>query len=131
MLQTLLKRNLGFALFQEIEKTKIALTECDDARLIFHGDEISLDELITLTHFKHYTDSARSEIGSALDEVLIRAGCRDRDIDAVFLTDGSSLVRDIRGLFRKKFGEERIRTGDIFTSVARGLAFSAPFEYAE
>ena len=131
MLQTLIKKNMGFALFQEIEKTKIALTERDDARLIFHGDEISLDELITLTHFKHYTDSARSEIGSALDEVLIRDGCRDRDIDAVFLTGGSSLVRDICGLFTKRFGEERIRTGDTFSSVARGLAFSAPFEYAE
>ncbi len=131
MLQTLIRRNLGFALFQEIEKTKIALTECDAARLIFNGDEISLGEFITLTHFNHYTESARSAISSALDEVLIRAGCRDSDIDAIFLTGGSSLVRDIRNLFTKKFGEERIRTGDTFTSVAKGLAFSAPFEYGE
>ena len=31
----------------------------------------------------------------------------------------------VRGIFKERFGEERIRTGDEFISVARGLALRA------
>jgi len=43
----------------------------------------------------------------------------------VFLTGGSSLVPAVRRIFKVRFGEERIRTGNEFISVARGLALRA------
>ena len=46
-------------------------------------------------------------------------------IDSVFLTGGSSFVPAVRRIFIERFGAERIRMGDEFTSVARGLAVRA------
>jgi hypothetical chaperone protein len=46
-------------------------------------------------------------------------------IDSVFLTGGSSFVPAVRRIFIERFGAERIRMGDEFTSVARGLALRA------
>jgi hypothetical chaperone protein len=47
---------------------------------------------------------------------------RPGEIDSVFLTGGSSFVPAVRKIFVERFGAERIRMGDEFTSVARGLA---------
>jgi hypothetical chaperone protein len=43
----------------------------------------------------------------------------------VFLTGGSSFVPAVRRIFTARFGAEKIRTGDEFTSVARGLALKS------
>jgi hypothetical chaperone protein len=43
----------------------------------------------------------------------------------VFLTGGSSFVPAVRRIFIERFGADRIRMGDEFTSVARGLALRA------
>jgi hypothetical chaperone protein len=40
----------------------------------------------------------------------------------VFLTGGSSFVPAVRRIFESRFGADRIRAGNEFTSVARGLA---------
>ena len=67
--------------------------------------------------------------------ILLDAGCVDRlmatvalkpaAIDSVFLTGGSSFVPAVRRIFIERFGADRIRLGDEFTSVARGLALRA------
>jgi hypothetical chaperone protein len=46
-------------------------------------------------------------------------------VDRVFLTGGSSFVPAVRRIFANRFGEDRIQTGNEFTSVARGLALRA------
>jgi hypothetical chaperone protein len=43
----------------------------------------------------------------------------------VFLTGGSSFVPAVKKIFEARFGEKRIRGGNEFTSVARGLALKA------
>jgi hypothetical chaperone protein len=48
-----------------------------------------------------------------------------KDVDMVFLTGGSSFVPAVRKIFEARFGEKRIRGGNEFTSVARGLALTA------
>jgi hypothetical chaperone protein len=48
-----------------------------------------------------------------------------RNVDRVFLTGGSSFVPAVRRIFASRFGEERIRGGNEFTSVAHGLALRA------
>nr|MCU0326043.1 Hsp70 family protein [Spirosomataceae bacterium] len=46
------------------------------------------------------------------------------DIDVVFLTGGTSMVRPLRERFVQHFGSDKIKTGDNFNSVAMGLAYS-------
>jgi len=36
----------------------------------------------------------------------------------------------VRRLFARKFGEERLRTADAFTSVVEGLGRAAPMKFA-
>jgi hypothetical chaperone protein len=43
----------------------------------------------------------------------------------VFLTGGSSFVPAVRRVFEGRFGSDRIRSGNEFTSVAVGLALKA------
>ena len=54
-----------------------------------------------------------------------RAGVKSADVDAVFLTGGTSFVPAVRRIFDARFGAERVRSGNEFTSVARGLALRA------
>jgi len=50
---------------------------------------------------------------------------KPKDIDMAFLTGGSSFVPAVRRIFETRFGAQRIRAGNEFTSVARGLALKA------
>ena len=51
---------------------------------------------------------------------------RATNVDAIFMTGGSSFVPAIRKLFAQKFGAGTpIRAGQEFTSVAEGLAIDA------
>ena len=60
-----------------------------------------------------------------VDELLKAAGIHPRSVDRVFLTGGSSFVPAVRRIFETRFGEDRIRGGNEFTSVAHGLALRA------
>ena len=62
---------------------------------------------------------------SKLDELLAKTGVEPSRVDRVFLTGGTSLVPAVRRIFEQRFGEDRIRTGNEFISVARGLALRA------
>jgi hypothetical chaperone protein len=46
-------------------------------------------------------------------------------VDRVFLTGGTSFVPSVRRIFTNRFGDDRIRSGNEFTSVAYGLALRA------
>ena len=60
-----------------------------------------------------------------MDSLLQRTSVARDDVDAVFLTGGSSFVPAVRRLFVSRFGEHKIRAGNEFTSVAMGLAWKA------
>jgi len=64
------------------------------------------------------------KIAECVDGLMRKASVDARDVDAVFLTGGSSYVPAVRALFESRFGG-RIRTGNEFTSVVRGLALAA------
>ena len=56
---------------------------------------------------------------------MAECGVDPCDVDAVFLTGGSSLVPAVRGLFYERFGADKLRGGGELTSVAGGLALRA------
>ncbi len=53
------------------------------------------------------------------------------DIETVFLTGGTSLLPSLRQAFLARFGAAKIRNGNEFTSVADGLALSAPLFFPD
>ncbi|WP_394992520.1 Hsp70 family protein [Emticicia sp.] len=124
-LQTLIEANLGYVLFKQIEKVKIDLTAIDNAILEFNEHEISIDEPISIQDFENeIIDKNVQKIENYLQEFLSQNQINNKDIDVVFMTGGTSLVRPLRNIFVKRFGENIIKSGDNFNSVAMGLAYS-------
>jgi hypothetical chaperone protein len=80
---------------------------------------------VTRVEFEGWIAEELRSIEGSIDSLLETSGVRPRDIDRVFLTGGSSFVPAVRRIFVQRFGEERIRGGNEFTSVAHGLALRA------
>lgn len=124
-LVTLIEQNLGYHLFKEVEKTKIALATEDEADFLFQVEEIDITEKVNIEEFeKEIIAEELNKIEEYLDAFLQRNKQSFEKIDAVFITGGSSRARALRKIFELKFGKEKIKSGDDFNSVAMGLAFS-------
>ena len=75
--------------------------------------------------FEDWILRERDQISRCVDRVLNAAGVEPNRIGSVFLTGGSSFVPAVRRIFESRFGDNKIRAGNEFTSVARGLALKA------
>ncbi len=129
--RALIKENQGFALFQVIEAAKIALTSETTTPLTFSHPKIPIKLEVTRPEFDHYTANLTGQIAGYLDHFLAEANLTPADIETVFLTGGTSLIRSLRQEFVNRFGQDKIRDGDEFTSVADGLALSAPLFFPQ
>jgi hypothetical chaperone protein len=124
-LSTLIEEDLGYQLHQAVQRVKFELSHAESAVFRFHDGSMELEIPVTRTEFEGWiTDELRS-IERCVDELLETSGVSPRDVDCVFLTGGSSFVPAVRRIFTKRFGEQRIRSGNEFTSVAHGLALRA------
>lgn len=119
-LHDLVMYNLGFRLYRAIEQAKVTLSTQKKATLEFDEERISIHETITRDEFDAASAHLITELEETTDELLSRVPSSVK-IDSVFLTGGSSHVPAVRRLFAAKFGEERLRTADAFTSVVEGL----------
>lgn len=129
--QALVRENQGFALFQVIEAAKIALTQGVTTPLKFDHPRIPIDLRVTRSQFTRYTADLTGQITGYLDQFLADAALTPAAIETVFLTGGTSLIPSLRAEFSQRFGEARIRDGNEFTSVADGLALSAPLFFPQ
>ena len=124
-LSELIEADLGYQLHQAVQRTKIALSQQDQADFAFRDHGFNLHASVTRTEFESWIRPDVAAIEQAIEEVMSRSGEDDLSVDRVFLTGGSSLVPSVRRIFESRFGPERIRAGDEFTSVASGLALRA------
>ena len=72
--------------------------------------------------------SARALLARVVDcasECVRRAGLASGDIDAIYLTGGSSALRPFLALLAKRFPGTPLVEGDLFGGVASGLAYAA------
>jgi hypothetical chaperone protein len=121
-LYDLVEENLGYRLFRAIEGAKIRLSSADETRIEFHEARIHVDAPITRAEFERLSAPLLDELDACATRLLERAQLGAGQIQSVFLTGGSSQIPAVRQLFAARFGEERLRTADAFTSVAEGLA---------
>ncbi|NMO20621.1 Hsp70 family protein [Pyxidicoccus fallax] len=119
-LYDLVMDNLGYRLFRAIEAAKVQLSKVEQTTLDFEEARISLHEPITRAEFEEFSKPLLDELEQCTEGLLARHPEAEH-IDAVFLTGGSSQIPAVRQLYVRRFGEERVRTADAFTSVAEGL----------
>lgn len=124
-LQTLVEKNLGYLLFKQVEQAKFGLTAEDLAAFTFEESGIHIQEMITIEDFESVIIHKNVEkIDRYLQDFLKRNAVSPADIDAVFLTGGTAFVRPLQHIFYRIFGEDRVKSGDHFNSVATGIAYS-------
>jgi hypothetical chaperone protein len=121
----LVQHDLGFYLHRAVQKTKAALSRADSDRLVFQDGDVELSALVTRAEFERWIAEELSGVEQKVEALLRKTGIDAKDVDMVFLTGGSSFVPAVRRIFERRFGAKKIRTGDEFTSVARGLALRA------
>jgi hypothetical chaperone protein len=124
-LYDLVEENLGFQLFRAIERAKVELSSKAETLLHFDAARIQIRERITRVDFERFTAPLIDRLDACVTRLLTRTGVGPEGVDAVFLTGGSSQIPSVRRLFARRFGEEKLRTADAFTSVAEGLGRGA------
>jgi hypothetical chaperone protein len=121
----LIEHDLGFELYRAIGDLKARLSVAEEARFVFSRAGIEIDAVVTRKDFEFWIAGDLAKIAQAMDRAVAKAGLKFADIDAVFLTGGTSFVPAVRALFLERFGEKRLHIGDAFQSVASGLALIA------
>ncbi len=123
-LYDLVMDNLGYRLFRAIEAAKVRLSSEEETVLEFDEARIHLNERITRAGFEAASEPLLQELRQVTEGLLERCSGAG-EVDAVFLTGGSSQIPAVRRLYVERFGEARVRTRDAFTSVAEGLGRAA------
>jgi hypothetical chaperone protein len=126
---TLIDEDLGYQLHQAVQQLKFELSRADTAEFRFRDSashpSIDLRIPVTRTEFEKWIETDLQSIQICVDSLLKTSGIDARAVDRVFLTGGSSFVPAVRRIFETRFGKDRIRGGNEFTSVAYGLALRA------
>jgi hypothetical chaperone protein len=120
-----INEDLGFQLHRAVQKVKSDLSNEPVARFKFSDGMVDLDAVVERRSFEQWISEELDQIARCVDSLLDSSGVVPRDVDMVFLTGGSSFVPAVKSIFETRFGKKRIRGGNEFTSVARGLALKA------
>lgn len=121
---TLIDENLGYSVFHAIEQTKIGLSSLDSSLFTYSKSGIEIDEMITVEEYESIINRDILKISDYLDVFLASSKIDTKEIDCLFLTGGTSMVPAIRDLFKTRFPDIPLNSGDNFVSVAKGLAYS-------
>ena len=122
---TLIEEDLGYQLHQAVQQVKFELSRSLSAEFRFRDGSMDLRIPVTRREFESWIENDLQAIEDSIDKLLNASGIHPRAVDRVFLTGGSSFVPAVRRIFETRFGKERIRSGNEFTSVAHGLALRA------
>ena len=122
--------DLGYELHQSVQKAKYELSQQEHTHFTFRdgapgSSTIDLRIPVTRSQFDSWIVEDLAAIEQNIDALLKSTGVKPDDIDRVFLTGGTSFVPAVRRIFTSRFGPDRTRGGNEFTSVAQGLALSA------
>ena len=122
-LMTVLEERYGHRLASEVEQAKI------DSSIRDSSVSIDLSYLDAGLAAPLSPDDMSQQLTPLLSDVVAcahacvkRAGLRSSDLDAIYLTGGSSALRPFQRALRKSFAGVPLVEGDLFGGVASGLA---------
>ena len=119
---TLVECQLGFPLFDEIEKTKVKLGSSPEAQFTYNYPGIKIDQTVTATGFNQSLTPSVDEIMAIMMDVFKQSGLGVNDVAQVCLTGGTSQLPLLRSRLADIFGKEKLVEYNIYQSVVNGLA---------
>jgi hypothetical chaperone protein len=117
-----LEADAGYAMYRAVSAAKMQLSQADAGTLSLHVAGVDIEKTIKRSEFEKWIAPELEEISACVDRALGQAGLKEAEVDRVFLTGGSSFVPAVREIFAKRFGADRIETGDQLVSIAYGLS---------
>ena len=121
----LLDEQLGFSVFEEIERTKRRLSESESTQFSFEYPDLEIKELIHRKEFDSYIEERVGRILTSLDETVKRAQVKYSDIDVVCCTGGTAKVPLIQQGLLQRFGQAEVLQHNHFHSIVQGLSEKA------
>lgn len=124
-LNSLVVNNLGFALYEEIDRAKKGLSVSEETQIGFYAKSVEISETFLRRDFEAIIAEDVVTISREIEQTLRAAGVGSADVDFVVTTGGSSIIPAIGELLKRKFGKWKLKSRETFTSVAVGLALRA------
>lgn len=119
---TLVESQLGFPLFNEIEKTKIKLGKIAESNFQYEFPGISIDQPVTRVGYEESVNQTVDDIMNTMMDVFTQSGLKPSDVDEVILTGGTSQFPMLQQRLEAVFGREKLLEHNIYQSVVNGLA---------
>src|SRR5262249_33976092 len=126
-----LEQRKGHELLAGIEAAKIELSHADLATLDLATGVVGLSLQITPADLEAAVGDSLRRIRSRIDKVLRMAGLAPDSVSAVFLTGGATRMPSVQGSIAAAVPTARLIAGNVFGSVATGLALDAAKRFAE
>lgn len=124
-LEDLIVYNLGFGLFEVVNRSKKGLSDSLTEKISFHQKAIQIEENISRLEFETMISDLLTGISECVAEGLKLSGLEEENVDRVVMTGGSSLIPIVRSRLEQKFGPDKVTNMDAFTSVVQGLGIKA------
>ena len=124
-LRDVIEQRQGHALAGRVEEAKVALTEAQNVGLDMYG-VAGLPKIgVSREDFHAAIREAVERITQTAQETVVQAGLKAGDIQAVFLTGGSTQIPLVKESILGMFQHARVVQGDMFGSVGMGLTLHA------
>jgi hypothetical chaperone protein len=124
LMQVLTERH-GHLMAHEVEQAKIRCSVTDaDTRIDLSLIELGLQAALGVADMHAHLAGLLARTVACARECVQAAGLTDRQIDAIYLTGGSSALRTFQRALQTAFPGVPLVEGDLFGGVASGLAYS-------
>ncbi len=124
-LESLVSSNYGLQMFDIVEQAKRTLSDKRGSTITLEGPGFKVQEFVTRSEFETIIRAEIQAIDAHIDETMAASGLKSEQIDAVIRTGGSSQVPAFDEMLQRKFGPEKVRRVDTFSSVTAGLGIFA------
>jgi hypothetical chaperone protein len=124
-LRNLISSSYSLKMYDIVESAKRQLSEKTRAVIELEGEGFDVYEPVHRADFETVIRSEYNTIESYLDNLLNDAGLSPDDIDVVIRTGGSSQIPVFVQMLETRFGAEKVRSIDAFSSVTAGLGIIA------
>ena len=125
-LMTVLEERYGHRIASEVEQAKIDNSVRDATVSIdLSFAEAGLATTLSPDDMAQQLADPLARVVASAHECVRRAGLRSNDLDAIYLTGGSSALRPFQQALRRGFAGVNLIEGDLFGGVAAGLAYAA------
>ncbi len=122
-LMAVLEERHGHRIASAVEQAKIDSSVTNaDVTIDLSCAEAGLATLLSSADMAQQLATLLASVVGCAHACLKRAGLRSGDLDAIYLTGGSSALRPFQQALRKSFAGVPLVEGDLFGGVASGLA---------